>query len=153
MKQRIFISVIPGAPALHLLDCAQTMLAEGSVTDYLQSLIASDGLLFYSEHLDLWSMGDSFNRFLRPKSRLLYFDGGGSQLYAIRRDLLQLRAAPRDDEERLLRGLLQSAKSISRRAEAEAYLFVLRQIFGLSGDQPPETPLKQANRSSAPIDT
>lgn len=136
MKQHIFISVIPGAPALHLLDCAQTMLAENSVTNYFQSLIASNGVLFYSEHLDLWSMGDSFNRFLRPKKHLRYFDEGGSQLYGIRRDLLQLRAPARDDEERLLRGLLKSAKSIYKRADSEAYLFVLRQVVGTSGDMP-----------------
>jgi hypothetical protein len=134
MKQRIFITVIPGASAEHLLDRAAKMLAEGSVIDYFHSLIASDGVLFYSDHLDLWSMGDSFDRFLRPKSQLRYFDARSSQLYAIRRRLLQLRASPRNDEERLFRAILQSAKSIYRRAAPEPFLFVLRQVFGASGD-------------------
>jgi hypothetical protein len=134
MKQRIFITVIPGAPGEHLLDCAQEMLAEGSVVDYIQSLIDSDSVLFYSDHLDLWSMGDSFDRFLRPKSRLRYFVAGSSELYAIRRDILQLRAAPRDDEERMLRALLYSAKSIYKSATLDTLMFVLRQVFKASGD-------------------
>ena len=110
------------------------MLAEGSVVDYFQSLIASDGVLFYSDHLDLWSMGDSFDRCLRPKSQLRYFEAGSSQLYAIPRDLLRLRASPRNEEERLFRAVLQSAKSIYRPDASGAFLFVLRQVFGVSGD-------------------
>jgi len=136
MKQRIFITVVAGTPAEHLLDHAQRMLSEGSVLDYLQSLIASNNVLFYSDHLDLRSMGDSFDRFLRPKSRLRYFEAGSAELYAIRRDLLHLRALPRDDEERIFHALLQSVKSIYKQAAPEAFLFILRQIFGASGDAP-----------------
>ena len=134
MKQRIFIAVVPGAAAQHLLGCAPRMLAEGTVVDYFEQLISSDRLLFYSNHLDFWSMGDSFNRFLRPRSKLETFTGASSQLFAIRRALLQLRAAARDDEERLFRELLRSAKSIYRQPPSESFLFVLRQVFGCSGD-------------------
>ena len=136
MKQRIVITVVSVAAAEHLLDNADKMLAVGSVHGYFDSLTASDNVLFYSDHLDLWSMGDSFDRFLRPKSRLRYFDYGSSQLYAIRRDLLRFRVSPRNDEERLFRTLLQSAKSIYRQAGSEPVLFVLRQVFDVSRDVP-----------------
>jgi hypothetical protein len=133
MKQHIVIAVVSDAPAKHLFDRAHEMLAGGLVDAYFKSLTCSDDILFYSQHLDLWSMGDSFERLLRPKSRLQYFDGGSSQLYAIRRDVLQLRASPRDEEERLLRTLLLSAKSFQRRTAREAFLFVLRSVFDASG--------------------
>jgi len=74
-------------------------------------------------------MGDSFDRFLRPRSRVRYFDGGSSQLYAIRCDLLRTPAEPRDEEERLLRTLICGAKAFYRRTEAASLLFVLRQVF------------------------
>jgi len=129
MTQRIFITVIPGAPGEHLLANAQKMLTERSVVPYVQSLIDSQGVRFYSDHLDLWSMGDSFDRFLRPKSRVQYFDGGSSQLYAIRCDLLRTPVAPRDEEEQLLRTLICGAKAFRKPSEATAFLFVLRQVF------------------------
>ena len=117
MTQRIFITVIPSAAGECLLANAQKLLAEGLVVAYVHSLIDSQGVHFYSDHLDLWSMGDSFDRFLRPRSRVQYFDGGSSQLYAIRCDLLRTPAAPRDEEERLLRTLICGAKAFYRRTE------------------------------------
>lgn len=129
MTQRIFITVISGAPAEQLLANAQKMLAEKSVVAYVHSLIDSQGIHFYSDHLDLWSMGDSFDRFLRPRSRVQYFDGRSSQLYAIRCDLLRSPAAPRNEEERLLRTLICGAKAFYRHTEAASFLFVLRQVF------------------------
>ena len=132
MKQRIVIAVVPGEPGRKLLDDAPRMLAKGSVVHYLESLIASDGLFFYSHHLDHWSMGDSFKWFLRPKSKVRLLKNGSSEFYVIRRDLLQLRAVPRNDEERLLHALLRSAKSIYRRAAPDAFLFVLREVLDVS---------------------
>ena len=129
MTQRIFITVIAGPPGEHLLANGQKMLAEGSVITYVHSLIDSQDVHFYSDHLDLWSMGDSFDRFLRPRTRVQYFDGGSSHLYAIRCDLLRTPPEPRDEEERLLRTLICGAKAFYRRAEPAALLFVLRQVF------------------------
>jgi hypothetical protein len=58
-----------------------------------------------------------------------YFDGGSSQLYAIRCDVLRTPTVPRDEEERLLRTLICGAKEFYRRTEAASLLFVLRQVF------------------------
>jgi hypothetical protein len=133
VKQRVSIAVVPSEAAHYLLKRAKKMLSEDSVTDYFDSLIVANAILFHSNHLDLWSMGDSFDRFLRPKSQVHFIDGGMSQLYAIPRDRIALRAAARNDDERLLQVLLQSAKS-SYRDIPGAFIFLLRQVFGLSGD-------------------
>ena len=87
-------------------------------------------LLFYNEHLDAWSMGDSFDRFLYPKSKLRSLSGGCSTIYAINRRHLKLQHAPRDEEERFLKSTLASARRFYWRASSDSYLFMLRKVFG-----------------------
>ena len=113
------------------------MLKEGSVVEYVHSLIDSGGIRFYSDHLDLWSMGDSFERFIRPKSRVRFFAHGSFQLYAIRCDLLRTPPASRDDEEYLLRTLLRGARAFSKHSDSAPFLFVLRQVFNLFQETSP----------------
>jgi hypothetical protein len=129
VTQRIFITAIPGANGTHLLENAQAMIERRSVIDYVHSLIDTGGLSFYSDHLDLWSMADSFDRLLRPKRHLRYFDGGSSQLYAIDCGLLRTPPTPRDEEERMLRTLICGAKALHKRADVPVILFVFRQVF------------------------
>lgn len=135
MKQRILISVLPPQAGKSLLDAAPQYLESGIVGDYIRSLIERDQVVFYSEHLDLWSMGDSFERFLRPKKHLRFFSAHSSILYAIPRKCLSLGVTARDADEQLLRDLLRHARNAYRKVVPDAYLFVLRNVFGASGDE------------------
>ena len=91
--------------------------------------------MFYNEHLDLWSMGDSFDRFLRPRKHVRFFEHESCQLHAIARDRLRLRAVARDDEERLLRDVLDHAKRMYQGGSG-CYLFLLRRVRGTSSGSP-----------------
>lgn len=130
VRQRILIAVLPKTASKALLDSAQRLLEVGSIVRFIDSLVERDAAIFYSQHLDLWSMGDSFERLLRPKSKLRRFDHGSFQLYAIPRESLRFRLPARDKEEELFRDVLRHAKSIYRRVSPDAYLFVLRRVFG-----------------------
>jgi hypothetical protein len=134
VKQRVLISVLRSNAGKSLLNAAPRLLESGSVGNHICSLIERGHLVFYSEHLDLWSMGDSFERFLRPKKHLRSFSAHSSILYAIPREYLRLSAPVRDEDEQLLRDLLGHAKRANQRTVPGAYLFVLRTVFGASGD-------------------
>jgi hypothetical protein len=134
VKQRILISVLPIDASKSLLDAARQRLESGSLGEHIRSLIERNQVIFYCEHLDLWSMGDTFERFLRPKKHLLSFSAHSSILYAIPRERLRLSAPARDAEEQLLRDLLGRAKRAYQRTVPGSFLFVLRTVFGASGD-------------------
>ncbi len=134
MKQRILISVLPKDESLSLLNAAPQLLESSSVENHIRSLIERNQVVFFSEHLDLWSMGDSFDRFLRPKKHLRSLAAESSQLYAIPRENLRFHPPARNDEEQLLRDLLGHAKRAYRRTAPGAYLFVLRTVSDASDE-------------------
>jgi hypothetical protein len=57
VKQRILISVLPIDASKFLLDAARQRLQSGSLGEHIRSLIERNQVIFYCEHLDLWSMG------------------------------------------------------------------------------------------------
>jgi hypothetical protein len=133
VKQRILIIVLEKDPGEDLIRSAAELLQNGSIDEYLQSFITTDQAIFFSEHLDVWSMGDSFDRFLRPKKHVRTISAGSRELYAIPRERLRLGLSARNEEEDLLRDLLGHAKRLYRRVAPDAHLFLLRSVTGASG--------------------
>ena len=134
MKQSVLITVLPAKESKALVEAISQHLDRRTVEVFIRSLVDRDRVVFHSEHLDLWSMGDSFELLLRPKKYLRCFSADSTILYTIPRDRLRLSAPARDDEERLLRDLLRHAKSLYRKAAPDAAIFVMRSVFEVSGD-------------------
>jgi hypothetical protein len=132
VTQRVMIAALSRDTGEQLLRNAERMLSDASFGAHIESLIDANRVLFYSEHLDVWSMGDSFERFLRPTSKVTLFAHGSEQLYALPRRLLTLRPRPRGCEERLLRDLLRLAKSQYAGVAPDAWIFVWRRAVHIS---------------------
>lgn len=136
MKQRIVIVVLTGAAAELLLQSRGSYTDGEALHHSLVARLGGEDVIYYSEHLDLWSMGDSLDRFLRPRSACLSEEIGADWLYAIPRRRLRLSAKPRNEEERLLLTFLQAAKSMYPNSDPDACLLVLRRVLGASDGLP-----------------
>lgn len=131
MKQRVVITVLPADRAAELLSTVQQRLIDHSLLPRIESLMQTEEVLFFSDHLDLWSMGDTFDRLLRPKAKLHVFRHQSDVLYAIPRRSLVFRHKPRDFEEFLLCDLLRFAKT-NNWVTPDSWLFLLRRVLGTS---------------------
>lgn len=136
MNQRTCIVVLPNVESQLVLETAHELLAGGGFPKHVRELITRDRVIFFSEHLDLWSMWDTFDRFLRPRNQVQLFNGGSSMLYAISLERLTIRQTARDLEESLFRSLLIAAKTYDRR-DRDGFLFVLREVFCHVRDETP----------------
>ena len=131
MTQRIIIIALARGPGDHLLGDAVQMLAEKTFRTRAEALVEENRVLFFSEHLDARSVGDSFERLLRPKSQVSFVEHSDEQLYAIPIPKLTMRLPPRDREERLLHNLLRTARSFADGVDSEGWIFVWRK--GING--------------------
>jgi hypothetical protein len=77
-------------------------------------------VVYFSEHLDAWSMGDVFERWLAPS--------GGNELLRIHADRFELFCYPLPDDEVLARSLREALRpqSLHERAASELLRFLGR---------------------------
>ena len=138
MQQTITIFVACGREGEALFDEADSRLTKHGFEWDRDYLIKDGQIAFWSVHLDLWSMGDTFDRFLSSQFGLVRSAVGSHQLYAIRRDGLTISETARNEEEGRLLSVLQHAKNAYIEATAESYLFLIRTVFDASDGFNPE---------------
>jgi len=129
MQQTVTLIVVCNAPGRELFRTAKRRLFPTGFTFDPVPLLKGSQLAFYLTYIDVWSMGDSFEKFLYPKSEVKYHENGRTMLWAVRREKLRLRSKPRSVEQATLFSLLQHAKNTYRRATDESYLFMVRSVF------------------------
>ncbi len=101
-------------------------------------MIQCGQLAFWSCILDAWSMGDSFDRFLRPSRELRKVVTGSHQVICCRRENIRIRGDARNEEEERLKQVLSQAKQAYKKSTKESYLFQIRSVFDVSTGFNPE---------------
>jgi hypothetical protein len=92
-------------------------------------LMNESHLAFYHSYVDLWSMRDTFDRFIYPKNALTLVEAYSTQVWTIPRAKMRIRNKARNTEEEILRSLLCYAKDIYKTSEADFYFFLIRSIL------------------------
>jgi len=140
MQQFVTIFVICGSEGKKLFDEANSLLSANGFKWDRESLIQGGHLAFWSSHLDLWSMGDTFDRFLATQEGVVRSAFSSHQLYAMRRDRSAFSMTARNEEEERFLSQLNHAKNAYKQVAIESYLFVIRTVFdGTKGFNPQRT--------------
>ena len=129
MQQTVTLIVACNAPGRELFRTAKRRLSPTGFTFDPVPLLKGSQLAFYLTYLDVWSMCQSFEKFLYPRSEVKYYEKGSTMLWAIRREKLRLRNKPMNEEEAIFLSMLQHARQTYRRATDESYLFIVRSVF------------------------
>ena len=132
MQQFVTIFVLVGESGRVLYDDSEARLSRRGLDWDRGEAIRNGQLAFWINFLDLWSMGDSFDRFLCPSSELKKADAGPHQLICGRRENIKVGNKPRNEEEVRLFAFLSQAIEAYRKATCESYLFQLRSVFDVS---------------------
>jgi len=138
MQQTVTLIVVCGSSGRKLFASAQKLLTASGFRFDPEPLRQKSHLAFYMTYLDVWSMGNTFERFLYPKKEVRKYESGVSSLWAIRREKLSLRNTARNEEERRLKECLSQARSAYRQATDESYLFMYRSVICCSDGFNPE---------------
>ena len=132
MQQFITIFVLCGESGRRIFDESKSRLSdEGFDWDHDQ-MTQSGQLAYWVRLLDVWSMGDAFDRFLQPKNDLQTVNSGSHQLVCCRRELVRIEGKARNEEESRLKEVLQQAKEAYSETTDESYIFQLRSVFDVS---------------------
>lgn len=144
MQQFVTLLVVCEDSGRHVFETLeQRIRTEGFHVD-LDPLLTKSHLAFHLRYLDVWSMGDSFERFLYPKKELVHHAVGATELWALRREKLAVRGTPENEEEKRLKEYLLQARQVCRRATDESYFIMVRTIFDVStGFNPIRTPMTE----------
>jgi hypothetical protein len=97
-----------------------------------QQMIQDGRLAYWCSFLDLWSMGDSFGRFLGPENELRTASAGPHQLVCCRRENVRIAGEARNQEEERLKQILLQARDAYPSSTEESYLFQIRSAFDAS---------------------
>ena len=138
MQQFITIFVLCGESGRTLFDESDTRLTGDGFDWNRDQMIQSGQLAYWSSFLDAWSMGDSFDRFLKPSRELRQVMAESHQLLCCRRENIRIRGEARSEEEERLKQDLRQARKAYKKATNESYLFQLRSVFDASCGFNPE---------------
>lgn len=139
MEQFVTIFVICGRAGRDLFDQAETWLTSKGMNWDRDAMIAAGQLAYWSQHLDLWSMGDSFDKFIHSPDKRA-FSSGSHRLICCRREGSEVRGKATNEEEQRLKGNLLQALRAYAEASTESYLFQLRSVFDASKGFNPNAP-------------
>lgn len=132
MQQFITIFVLCCESGRKLFDESDSRLTEGGFNWDRSQMIQSSQLAYWSSFLDVWSTGDSFERFLKPSRELRQVKVGSHQLLCCRRENIRIRGEARNGEEERLKQILKQARKAYKISTDESYLFQLRSVFDVS---------------------
>ena len=131
MEQFVTIFVICGRAGRDLFEQAETRLTSEGMNWDRDAMIAAGQLAYWSQQLDLWSMGDSFGKFIRsPEKRA--FSSGSHQLICCRREGSEVQGQAANEEEKRLKEILLQAFRAYHEASTESYLFLVRSVIDTS---------------------
>jgi hypothetical protein len=132
MQQFVTIFVLCGAAGRELFDESESRLSANGFEWERDRMIQNGQLAYWCTFLDVWSMGDSFDRFLGPENEVRKFRAGSQQLACCRRENVRIEGESRTQEEERLKQVLQQARDAYRSASEESYLFQIRSCFDAS---------------------
>ena len=132
MQQFVTIFVLCGVEGRQIFDESESRLTPRGFDWDRDRMIQSGQLAYWCSLLDVWSMGDSFDRFLGPESEVRAFCEGSHQLVCCRRESVIIKGVGRNEEEERLQQVLQQAKYAYQSASDESYLFQIRSCFDAS---------------------
>jgi hypothetical protein len=146
MQQLVTIFVLSGDEGRQLFDESESRLTTSGFDWDRDRMIQNGQLAYWCSILDVWSMGDSFDRFLAPESEVRAFCAGSHQLVCCRRESVAIKGVARNEEEERLKQVLQQAKDAYQSASDESYLFQIRSCFDAStGYNPQEAQAASSN--------
>lgn len=132
MQQFVTILVLCGESGRQLFDEAEPRLTTNGFDWDRQQMIQGCQLAYWCSFLDVWSMGDSFDRFLGPENELRTASAGSHQLVCCRRENIRVEGKARNQEEERLKQILLQARDAYRSSTDESYLFQIRSVFDAS---------------------
>jgi len=138
MQQRISIFVVCDSSGREIFATMEDRISSEGFSFDEEELLKKSHLAFSATYLDLWSIRDSFERFLFPRKKVRHFTKGMTLVWAIRREDLVVRNSPRNEEEIVFRTFLMAAKNMYKAATTESYLFVVRTVWTASDGFNPE---------------
>jgi hypothetical protein len=138
MQQFITIFVLCGESGRLLFEESDSRLSEKGFDWNRDQMIQNGQLAYWARLLDVWSMGDSFDRFLQPEGGLRMINSGSHQLVCCRREKVRIKGKPRNEEEKRFKQVLKQAKEAYQGATNESYIFQLRSVFAASEGFNPE---------------
>ena len=138
MQQLITIFVLCGESGRKLFEESDSRLSEEGFDWNRDQMIQYGQLAYWSRLLDMWSMGDSFDRFLHPEGGLRMINSGSHQLVCCRREDVRIKGKARNEEEIRLKQVLKQAKEAYQGTTDESYLFQPRSVFDVSEGFSPE---------------
>jgi hypothetical protein len=132
MQQFVTIFVVCGESGRQLFDESNLRLSANGFDWDRANTLKTDQLAFYCSFLDIWSMGDSFEKFFKPEGELKVIRSGSHQLVCSRREDIRIEGHAGNEEEKRLKQILEQAKEAYEDATSESYLFQLRSVFDAS---------------------
>lgn len=132
MQQFVTIFVLCGEPGRQLFEESVSRLSEKGFDWNRDQMIQNGQLAYWARLLDVWSMGDSFDRFLQPEGELRRINAGSHQLVCCRRENVRIEGEARNEEEERLLQVLRQARKAYQSATNESYLFQLRSFLDTS---------------------
>ena len=132
MQQFVTIFVLCGEQGRQLFGESESRLTANGFDWDRDRAIQSGQVAYWCTLLDVWSMGDSFDRFLGPENEVRTFRAGSHQLVCCRREKVSIEGECRNEEEERLKQVLQQARDAYRSASEESYLFQIRSCFDAS---------------------
>jgi virulence-associated protein VapD len=151
MQQIVTIFVICGESGRQLFDDSQSTLTDAGF-DWDRDLMIKNGqLAYWASLLDVWSMGDTFERFIKPAKNVRTVRVESRELVCCRREKIRIAGKPRNEEERRLKEILIQAKEAYEDATSESYLFQIRSVLHTSdGFNPEAQQIMDVNLPTAP---
>ena len=129
MQQRVSLIVACNSSGKNLATTIRDRITPSGFDFDPVPLMNQSHLAFYHTYIDLWSMGDTFDRFLYPKTSLTMVEAHSTQVWTILRAEMRIRNKPRNAEEEILRSLLVCAKDIYKTPTDDFYFFLVRSIL------------------------
>jgi hypothetical protein len=129
MQQRVSIIVACNSSGRNLVETAESRITSAGFDFDPLSFTDKSHLAFYVSYIDVWSMGDTFHRFLYPKKEIKFISKDSTQIWIIDRSRLHIRNKPRNEEEQFLHSLLLQAKNFYKMKNVNFYFFLVRSVF------------------------
>ena len=145
MQQLVTIFVLCGTGGRQLFDESEARLTANGFDWDRDRMIQNGQLAYWCTLLDVWSMRDSFDRFLGPGNEVRTFRAGSQQLVCCRRENVRIEGESRNQEEERLKQVLQQARDAYRSASEESYLFQIRSCYDASPGFNPQAQVSSSN--------
>ena len=131
MEQFVTVFVLCGRAGRELFEQVQSKLTCDGLQWDRDAMISVGQVAYWNHHLDLWSMGDSFDRFIKSHDTLSV-SSGAHQLICCGRESCEIEGEARTEEEARLKEILTQAIQAYGGAMNELYLFQIRSVFTAS---------------------